>query len=122
MLGPVMDSPTLLMAAIVVLLLVIGMAMDLTPTILILAPVLLPLVQKAGLDPVYFGVMFVLVGSIGLITPPVGTVLSVVSGVGKVPMAKAVAGSMPFLLAYMFLLALFVLIPGLITVPAGWFQ
>lgn len=122
LLGPVIDNPTLLMAAIVVLLLIIGMAMDLTPTILILAPVLLPLVQKAGLDPVYFGVMFVLVGSVGLITPPVGTVLSVVSGVGKVPMERAVKGSLPFLLAYMVLLTLFVLFPEMITVPARWFQ
>ena len=78
-----MDNPTLLMFAIMVLVMVVGTAMDMTPTILILTPVLMPVVKAAGIDPVYFGVLFIMNNAIGLITPPVGTVLNVVAGVGK---------------------------------------
>ncbi|HXH02564.1 MAG TPA: TRAP transporter large permease subunit [Candidatus Competibacteraceae bacterium] len=121
LLAPLLDSPRLLMAAIIGLMLMVGMVMDLTPTILILAPVLMPLVSKAGIDPVYFGVMFILVGSVGLITPPVGTVLNVVGGVARLPMERVVRGISPFLLTYIVILALFVGFPGLITVPARLF-
>ena len=82
-LGPLVASPRILMAVMMVTLVVIGTALDLTPTILIFAPVMLPIAVKAGIDPVYFGLMFVLNGAIGLITPPVGTVLNVVAGVGR---------------------------------------
>ncbi|PWV64418.1 TRAP transporter large permease [Plasticicumulans acidivorans] len=119
-LAPLLASPRLLMTAIVLLLLAVGMVMDLTPTILILAPVLLPLAQRAGIDPVYFGVMFVLVGSIGLITPPVGTVLNVAAGVARVSLSDTVRGVAPFLLAYGVVLALLVAFPQLITTPARW--
>jgi tripartite ATP-independent transporter DctM subunit len=81
-LGPLVDNPRLLMAVMMVALVLIGTALDLTPTILIFAPVMLPIAVKAGIDPVYFGLMFVLNGAIGLITPPVGTVLNVVAGRG----------------------------------------
>jgi TRAP-type C4-dicarboxylate transport system permease large subunit len=64
--------------------------------------------------------MFVINCSIGLITPPVGTVLNVVCGVGKVPMSSAVKGSWPFICAYLVLLALFVVFPGIVTVPMKW--
>lgn len=119
-LAPVMSDPRLFMLAVVLFLLMFGMVMDLTPTILILGPVLAPLAIKAGVDPVYFGVMFILVGSIGLITPPVGTVLNVVSGVGRMRMETAIRGVMPFLTVYMVLLALLVLFPGIITGPLAW--
>ncbi|WP_305856546.1 TRAP transporter large permease subunit [Balneatrix alpica] len=119
LLSPLLDSPRTLMLAIVIAMLLIGMVMDLTPTILILGPVLMPLVIKAGIDPIYFGVMFVMVGCVGLITPPIGTVLSVVSGVAREPMETLVKGILPFLLMYLGLIALFVLFPQLITVPAS---
>jgi tripartite ATP-independent transporter DctM subunit len=121
LLRPLLDSPKLLMAGMVLLLLAVGMAMDLTPTILILGPVLMPLAKQAGIDEVYFGVMFCLVGAVGLITPPVGTVLNVVCGIAKVPFERAVVGVGPFLLAYFVLLALFILFPGIITGPAALF-
>ena len=57
--------------------------MDMTPTILILTPVLMPVVKAAGIDPIYFGVLFIINNSIGLVTPPVGTVLNVVAGVAR---------------------------------------
>ena len=74
------------MIAIMVLVMVVGTALDMTPTILILTPVLMPLVKAAGIDPVYFGVLFMINNAIGLITPPVGVVLNTVAGVGKVSM------------------------------------
>jgi TRAP-type C4-dicarboxylate transport system permease large subunit len=86
MLQPLLGSPILLMAAIMVLVMIVGTAMDMTPTILILTPVLMPVVKAAGIDPVYFGVMFIMNNAIGLITPPVGVVLNVVAGVGRMSM------------------------------------
>ena len=89
LLEPLMDNQTLLLMAIMVLVLVIGMAMDMTPIILIMTPVLMPVVRAAGIDPVYFGVLFIMTCAIGLITPPVGTVLSLVSGIGRMKMEQA---------------------------------
>lgn len=117
LLGPLVDSPRLLMAVIMILVLFVGMVMDLSPTILILVPLLMPIIKMAGIDPVYFGLMFVINCSIGLITPPVGTVLNVVCGVGRVPMSTAVKGVVPFIAAYMVLLAIFVAFPSIITIP-----
>lgn len=119
-LAPIMDEPKLLMATIVIVMLMIGMVMDLTPTILILAPVTMPLVVQAGIDPIYFGVMFIMVGCVGLITPPVGTVLSVVSSVASEPLEKITKGILPFLFVYMLVIVLFVLFPEIITVPANF--
>lgn len=120
MMGPLIDQPKLLMFMIVILLTLVGTALDLTPTILILGPVLTPLVVKAGIDPVYFGVMFVMVGAIGLLTPPVGTVLNTACGVAKIRMEDAIVGVMPYVLAYTGLTLLFILFPEIITVPARW--
>lgn len=117
LLGPLVDSPRLLMAVIMLLVLCVGMVMDLSPTVLILVPLLMPVIKMAGIDPTYFGLMFVINCSIGLLTPPVGTVLNVVCGVSKVSMSTAVKGVWPFILAYICLLALFVIFPSIITVP-----
>jgi tripartite ATP-independent transporter DctM subunit len=121
LLQPLLDSPRLLMFAIMVLVIVVGTAMDMTPTILILTPVLMPLVKAAGIDPVYFGVLFIINNAIGLITPPVGTVLNTVAGVGKVSMDVVTRGVMPFMLAQFAVMFLMVLFPQLVMVPARWF-
>lgn len=121
LLQPLLDQPRTLMAAIMVLTMIVGTAMDMTPTILILTPVLMPLVKAAGIDPVYFGVLFMINNAIGLITPPVGTVLSTVAGVGKVSMDAVTKGVWPFMLAQFALMFLMVLFPQLVTVPARWF-
>lgn len=120
LLTPLMGHPKLLMATIVIVMLMIGMVMDLTPTILILAPVTMPLVIQAGIDPIYFGVMFIMVGCVGLITPPVGTVLSVVSSVANEPLEKITKGISPFLLVYLSLIVVFVLFPEIISIPASF--
>ncbi len=116
----VMTEPMLFMALMMVFLLVVGTAMDLTPTILIFGPVCAPLAVKAGIDPVYFGFMFIFVGCIGLITPPVGTVQNVVAGVGRIRMETVIKGTTPFLLMYVLLLILFVIFPQIITAPLKW--
>lgn len=120
LLEPFLDNPKLLMFLIMLLVMVVGTAMDMTPTILILTPVLMPVVKAAGIDPVYFGVLFIINNAIGLITPPVGTVLSTVAGVGRMRMDEVTRGVLPFMAAQFLLMFLFVLFPQLITVPARW--
>lgn len=122
LLQPFMGNPILLMLAIMVLVMIVGTAMDMTPTILILTPVLMPVVKAAGIDPVYFGVMFIINNSIGLVTPPVGTVLNVVAGVGRMKMDDVTRGVVPFMLAEFAVMFLMVLFPWLVTVPAKWFH
>ena len=121
LLRPLMDSPTLLMIAIMLLVMVVGTALDMTPTILILTPVLMPLVHGAGIDPIYFGVLFMINNAIGLITPPVGVVLNTVAGVGRISMDEVTRGVIPFMLAEFAVMFLMVLFPKLVTVPAHWF-
>jgi tripartite ATP-independent transporter DctM subunit len=116
-LRPMLDQPKLLMLKIVLLVLVVGTVLDLAPTILILSPVLMPLIRAAGIDPVYFGVVFVMSTCIGLLTPPVGVVLNVVSGVSRVPMGQVIWGVLPFLLAQVGVLFLLILFPEIVTVP-----
>ena len=121
-LGPLVDSPRLLMIVMMLVLVLVGTALDLTPTILIFAPVMLPIAVKAGIDPVYFGLMFVLNGAIGLITPPVGTVLNVVAGVGRMPLHHVVKGVSPFLITYVLILSLFVAFPQIVIAPVAWMR
>jgi tripartite ATP-independent transporter DctM subunit len=120
LLRPFMDGPIVLMAAIMVLVMLVGTALDMTPTILILTPVLMPVVKAAGIDPVYFGVMFIINNSIGLVTPPVGTVLNVVAGVGRMKLDDVTRGVVPFMVAQFAMLFLMVLFPQLVTIPARW--
>ena len=117
MLEPFMGNQTLLLIAIMVLVMVVGTAMDMTPTILILTPVLMPVVKAAGIDPVYFGVLFIINNAIGLITPPVGTVLNVVAGVGRISMSQVTRGVMPFMVAQFIVMFLLVLFPSIVLVP-----
>ena len=118
LLEPFHDNPTMLLIAIMVLVVIVGTAMDMTPTILILTPILMPVVKAAGIDPVYFGVLFIVNNSIGLITPPVGTVLNVVAGVARISMEDLMKGVWPFLLAQLVVLFLMVLFPQLVMWPA----
>ena len=122
MLEPFMDNKTLLMFVMMVLIVIVGTALDFAPTVLILTPVLMPVVLKAGIDPVYFGVLFIMNNAIGLITPPVGTVLNVVCGVAKISMDDAFKGVMPFLIAQLIVLFLLVFVPDLVLVPLKWWM
>jgi len=122
LLQPFMGSPLLLQLAMQVLVVIVGTALDMTPTILILTPVLMPIVKAAGIDPIYFGVLFIINNSIGLITPPVGTVLNTVCGVAKIKMDDIIKGVWPFMVAQLIVLLLLILFPILVTGPARWFS
>jgi TRAP-type C4-dicarboxylate transport system permease large subunit len=115
-----MASKTLLLLAIVALTFAVGCVMDLTPMILILTPVLLPVVQQAGINEIYFGVIFIVCGSIGLITPPVGTVLNTVAGATRSSMTRVVSGVLPFLASHTVVLLLLIFFPWLVTGPGRW--
>jgi TRAP-type transport system large permease protein len=120
LLEPFMGNQTLLLIAIMLLVMAVGTAMDMTPTILILTPVLMPVVKAAGIDPVYFGVLFMINNAIGLVTPPVGTVLNVVAGVGKMKLDEVTRGVIPFMIAEFAVMFLLIFFPQLVTVPAKW--
>lgn len=119
-LEPMIDSPRLLMLIIVIIIIIIGMAMDMSPIILILAPVMMPVAVVAGIDPIYFGVMFVMTCAIGLITPPVGLVLNVIAGVTKINFMATVRGVLPFLIAELLVIGLLIIFPQLLLIPAQW--
>jgi tripartite ATP-independent transporter DctM subunit len=120
LLHPLLGSKLLLMLAVTLLVIVVGTAMDLVPTVLILTPILMPMIKEAGIDPIYFGVVFIMNNAIGLITPPVGTVLNVVCGTGDMSMDDLMKGVWPFLLAETIVLFLLVLFPFLVTLPMKW--
>src|SRR5688500_18462720 len=122
LLKPLIGNQTLMLLGLMAIVVVVGTAMDMTPTILILTPNLMPIVKAAGIDPVYFGVLFIVNNSIGLITPPVGTVLNVVAGVSKISMEDVIKGVWPFMAAQLIVLFLLVLFPALVTVPAAFFS
>jgi len=117
LLEPFMDSPILLLLVIMLLVMVVGTAMDMMPTILILTPVLMPVVREAGIDPVYFGVLFIMNNAIGLVTPPVGSVLNVVAGVGKMRLDAVARGVIPFMIAQFTVMFLLVFFPSIVMVP-----
>lgn len=117
LLEPIMDQKMLLMIVLTIILLIVGTALDFTPTMLILMPMLVPVCKAAGIDLVYFGVVFVMAGAIGMLTPPVGNVLNVVASVARTPMEKVIVGVIPFLIAQTFILWLIVLFPAIVTMP-----
>lgn len=117
---PLIDKPILLLLAINVFLFAAGMVMDLTPNVLIFAPVFYPLIQQAGIDPYYFGLLFILNLGLGVITPPVGTVLYVICGIGNMGIGKLMRGLLPFLLMEVLLLFLLLFFPSLSLVPLKW--
>jgi tripartite ATP-independent transporter DctM subunit len=120
MLRPFLDNPTLLLVMLMILVMIVGTALDFAPTVLILTPVLMPLVKQAGIDPVYFGVLFIINNAIGLLTPPVGTVLNVVCGVGRIPMHDVIRGVMPFLVSQVVVMGALIAFPSLVMVPLKW--
>ncbi|EKO3803670.1 TPA: TRAP transporter large permease [Vibrio harveyi] len=116
-LNDVSSNPMVILAIIMAFLLIVGCVMDLVPAILIFAPVLLPVVTSYGIDPVYFGVLMVINLSIGLITPPIGTVLYVGSSISKITIGQLAKGIAPFLLVHVIIMFLLVLVPEIITLP-----
>ena len=120
MVAPFMENKILLMAILMVMVFIVGTALDFTPTVLILTPVLMPVVKQAGIDPVYFGVLFIMNNAIGLVTPPVGTVLNVVCGVARISMSNAIKGVVPFMVAQTIVMFLLVVFPEIVMAPLRW--
>lgn len=114
---PFMDNKMLMMFVLMFIVFIVGTAMDFTPTVLILTPVLMPVVKQAGIDPVYFGVLFIMNNAIGLVTPPVGTVLNVVCSIAKIPMSGAIKGVIPFMVAQTVVMLLLVVFPQIVMWP-----
>ncbi|MDR1708388.1 MAG: TRAP transporter large permease, partial [Candidatus Accumulibacter sp.] len=118
--SPLVPTPRLLLLAIMVFLFAAGMVMDLTPNILLFAPVFYPLIKMAGIDPYFFGLLFVLNVGIGVITPPVGTVLFVVCGSAGISMPTLVRKLAPFLILEICMLFFLLLFPDLSIIPMKW--
>ncbi len=109
----------LIMFWINILLLMVGCVMDLTPALLILGPILLPVAVKFGYDPVYFGVVMVVNLCIGLITPPVGTVLYIGCGLSKLSMARLTPAIVSFIGVMIVVLFFITYVPWTITFIPG---
>jgi tripartite ATP-independent transporter DctM subunit len=120
-LSGLVDRPILLNVMLMVVVLLVGTAMDVVPTILILTPIFLPLLRAAGIDPVYFGILFTLVNVLGLLTPPVGPVLNVACAAGKVKMEEILMPTLPYFIAQCVLLFVMTLIPETVLWPLKWF-
>lgn len=108
-------SPVMFLILVNLFLLLIGMVMDALPAMLIFVPVLLPISLELGIDPIHFGVIVVLNLMIGLITPPVGALLYIVSKIGRVPFHEVSRTIIPFVLVLIFVLMLVTYIPSLVT-------
>lgn len=107
------SQPWVILLLINVLLLILGGPMDMAPMILILTPVLLPVCMKLGMDPVHFGILLIFNSGMGLLTPPVGTVLFIGCAIGKVSVNDGTKAMMPFFLAMIVALLLITYIPAL---------
>ena len=107
------DNPYIIALLIDLILLVLGMIMDMAPIILIATPILLPIATSIGIDPIQFGIIVVLNCGIGLLTPPVGSVLFIGSAVAKRPMEKVVKATLPFYLCMFIALLLLTYIPDI---------
>jgi tripartite ATP-independent transporter DctM subunit len=120
-LSGLVDRPILLNVMLMVVVLLVGTAMDVVPTILILTPIFLPLLKASGIDPVYFGILFTLVNVLGLLTPPVGPVLNVACAAGRVRMEEILMPVLPYFAVQCVLLLVMTLIPETILTPLRWF-
>ena len=105
------DNPILLLLLINTLLLLVGMVMDTTPAILVLAPILFPVATSFGIEPVHFGLIMVVNLAIGFITPPLGINLFVAARVGDSPIGVVIRGLIPFLVAMIACLLIITYVP-----------
>ena len=104
-------SPYAILLFILFLYVPLGMVLDALSMVLLTIPTVYPIVKMLGFDPIWFGVLVVLVMEMALISPPVGMIVYVVHGVTKVPLQDVFMGNMPFLLAMFVALALLIIFP-----------
>jgi tripartite ATP-independent transporter DctM subunit len=107
------DNKYVILMLINIMLLLLGCLMDMSPLILILTPILLPVVTKLGIDPVHFGMVMMVNLGVGLITPPVGTVLFTGSAIAKLSIGKVSKALTPFFVALFIVLMLVTYVPWL---------
>jgi tripartite ATP-independent transporter DctM subunit len=119
-LHPLIAHPILLNLVLQLIIIVMGTCVDVTPTILIMTPMMLPLLKAAHIDLVYFGIVFTLANVLGLTSPPVGPVLNVACATGNVKMDKLIPKVMPYYIPQVLLVFLLILVPPLVTVPLSW--
>ena len=117
----VSSSPIVIALLLNLILLILGCIMDMAPIILIATPILLPIAKSIGIDPIQFGIMVILNCGIGLLTPPVGSVLFIGSAVAKLPMEKVVKATLPFYLCMIISLILITFIPQISLFLPGLF-
>ena len=119
-LHPLIEHPMLLNIILQIIIIAMGTCIDVTPTILIMTPIMLPLLKAAHIDLVYFGVVFTLANVLGLTSPPVGPVLNVACATGKTKMDKLVPKVLPYYIPQVLLVFLLILVPELVTIPMRW--
>ena len=109
----VTSNPTIILLLMTLILFVVGCFMETIAAITILVPILLPIAVNLGVDPVQFGIVMVLNLMIGLLTPPVGLVLYVLSQVTKVPFERCASATLPFLIPLLIVLMLVTFVPSI---------
>jgi len=109
----VSNQPWVILLMINILLLLLGGPMDMAPMILILTPILLPVCVKLGMDPIQFGIIMIFNSGMGLLTPPVGTVLFVGCAIGKVSVEAGTKAMLPFFYAMIVVLMAITYIPAI---------
>jgi tripartite ATP-independent transporter DctM subunit len=114
-------DPTVVMTIVAIFVLICGMFIDTLPAVIILVPVLAPLADTVGIDPLHFAMAFVLNITIGMITPPVGAVLFILTAVGQLSFEKLSRAVLPMVLALMVVLAMVMYIPAISLTLPRWF-
>ena len=108
------DNPTVFLLLVAALMLVLGTVIDPTAVLVLIVPILLPIALRLGVDPIVLGVLMILSLMIGLLTPPVGTVLYVISSVMKVPVSEVFKGALPFLVPLVAICLAIIFFPGFV--------
>ncbi|GAF63378.1 C4-dicarboxylate transport system permease large protein [Bacillus sp. TS-2] len=116
------DSPVIFLGFIIILLLVIGLFMETNASIIILAPILAPVAMELGIDPIHFGMVMIVALAIGMITPPLGLNLFIVSKIGKVRIDHLTKGMIPFYIAILIALLIITFIPSITTSFVEWMK
>src|SRR5699024_9586505 len=109
------ENPIFLLMLISVLLIVLGTFVEALALLVLVVPVLIPVVTSAGVDPVFFGAFVVLNLMIGILTPPMGMALFVVSRVGNIPVGTMYRGVLPFLIPLVVVILVLIFVPELST-------
>lgn len=110
-------NPTIVLLLITLILLFVGTWMETISQVIILVPIFLPLVKSLGVDPIHFGILFVLMGQVGFLTPPLGANLFVATKISNVSLERISVAVLPFVLAYLFCAVTIIFFPGLVL----WF-